>query len=116
MGRIEKVNQQLKKDISRIIRKELSDPRFTFITITHVETSKDLRQAKVFFSLLGETDQIEGILSSLDRVRGIIRKYVGKCITMRYTPELHFFYDSSIKESARLEETFKEIHNELGES
>jgi ribosome-binding factor A len=115
MGRIEKVNQQLKKEISNIIRRELSDPRFSFITITHVDTSKDLRHAKVFFSLLGDTGQVDNILSSLDRVKGIIRKYVGKCMMMRYTPELHFIYDNSIEESARLEETFKEIHNELGE-
>jgi len=112
IDRIIKVNQQLKREISEIIQRELGDPRVEFVMITHVDTSRDLRLAKVSFSVLGNPKQAEAAGQGLDKARRLIRKLVGQRMTMRYTPELKFYYDQSIEINARLEEKFEEINNE----
>ncbi len=109
MPRMEKVNNQLKREISVSILTELTDPRLEFITITHVETSKDLRSAKVFYSILGNAQKREEAQQGLDGARGIIRKLVGERLIMRCIPELFFVYDRTLELSARIEETLKEI-------
>lgn len=112
MSRMDKVNQQLRREIGAILQTEMSDPRFQFVSVTHVEASKDLRSARVYFSVLGDASQVEAVEEALIRAAGFIRKYVGKRMVIRYTPELHFIYDKSIEESSRMEQTFKEIHDE----
>ncbi|MCA9401009.1 MAG: 30S ribosome-binding factor RbfA [Candidatus Omnitrophica bacterium] len=109
---MEKVNQQIKKEIGQIIQKEMSDPRLQFVSITHVETSKDLRHARIFFSVLGDPSQIQASLSSLNHAKGFIRHQLGKKIMMRNTPELNFVYDKSLEESARINQALEEWHNE----
>ena len=112
MSRMDRVNQQLKREIGIILQRDMSDPRFQFVSITHVDASKDLRNARVYFSVLGDASQVEAIEEALVRAAGFVRKFVGKKMVIRYTPELHFIYDKSIEESSRMEQTFREIHNE----
>ncbi len=116
MGRIEKVNQQVKREIGRIIQQELSDPRLQFVTITNADVSRDLRNAKIYFSVLGEKDQVHAAQQGLESAKGMIRKLLGQSMSMRHTPELFFMYDQSIEMSVRIEETLKEIHDEYEES
>lgn len=117
MDRIDRVNAQIKKEISRIIHQELGDPRLQFVTILRVEVSRDLRTAKVYFSALGESSAAQAAKKALESAGGIIRRYVGGHIKMRYTPELHFVYDRSAEFSARVEQTLTEIHHdETGKS
>lgn len=112
MGRIEKVNEQIKRDISFIIQEELSDPRLSFVSITHVEVSKDLRSAKVFFSVLGSDAQVKSAQLALDKAKSFIRRELGRRVKMRFTPELFFKYDNSLQFGVVLEETIKEIRDE----
>lgn len=117
MDRIDRVNAQIKKEISRIIHQELGDPRLQFVTITGVEVSRDLRTGKVYFSALGEKSAAEAAQKALVSAAGIIRRYVGSNVKMRYTPEFHFVYDRSAEFSARVEQTLMEIHHdETGKS
>ena len=109
MARIERVNQQLKREISLIIHQELTDPRLEFVMITQVDISRDLRYAKVFFSVLGSALQCETANEALDGARGLIRKLAGERIIMRHVPELGFIYDRPLEWSASIEETLKEI-------
>lgn len=112
MGRIDKVNQQVKREIGRILQREVSDPRLQFVTITEVDVSKDLHNAKVRFSVLGDVSQVHAAQKGLESARGMIRRLLGQSMNIRYTPELFFVYDESIEMSARLEETLKEIRDE----
>ena len=112
MGRIDRVNEQIKREISLIIQRELSDPRLRFVSITAVDVSRDLRHAKVHFSVLGNTAQVKESQESLFRARGIIRKFIADRIVMRYIPELEFFYDRSSEYSSKIEEALEEIKNE----
>lgn len=112
MGRIDRVNQQVKREVGKIIQQELSDPRLQFVTITEVDVSRDLRNAKIHFSVLGEAEQAQAAENSLEGAKGMVRKLLGQRMSMRHTPELFFIYDQSIAMSVRIEETLKEIHDE----
>ena len=115
MGRIDRVNQQLKREISLILQRDLADPRFQFVSITYAEISRDLRQAKVFFSVLGSPVKVEEARQGFEDARGKIRKYIGQRIKMRYTPELFFMYDDSLEASFRIEKALQEIQDESKE-
>lgn len=112
MDRIDRVNAQIKKEISRIIHQELGDPRLQFVTILRVEVSRDLRTAKVYFSALGDHSAAQAAKKALESAAGTIRRYVGGNVKMRYTPEFHFIYDRSAEFSARVEQTLTEIHHD----
>jgi ribosome-binding factor A len=112
MGRIDKINEQVKREIGKIIQQELGDPRLQFVTVTEVDVSRDLRYAKIRFSVLGEKRQLQDAEKSLEGAKGMIRRLLGRRMDMRHTPELFFVYDKSIEMSARIEETLKEIHDE----
>jgi len=112
MGRMEKVNQLMKKEIGTIIQRAMKDPRLTFVTITSANVSSDLHDAKISFSVLGDSQEAEVIREILNHASGYIRKIVGRRITLRNTPHLEFVYDSSIEYSARIEKTLKEINED----
>ncbi|MBI3616950.1 MAG: 30S ribosome-binding factor RbfA [Candidatus Omnitrophica bacterium] len=135
MDRIDRVNEQIKREIGVIIQQELADPRLRFVTITNVDVSRDLRTAKVYFSALadrlpsaegsgdlrprggGENSAAQAAKKALESATGIIRRRVGENVKMRYTPELHFIYDRSVEFGARVEQTLTEIHHdETGKS
>lgn len=112
MGRIERVNEQVKREIGRILQQELGDPRLQFVTITEVDVSKDLHNAKIRYSVLGSEADIKAAQKSLEGAKGMIRRLLGQNIKIRYTPELFFEYDQSIEMNARIEQTLKEIRDE----
>lgn len=102
--RIEKVSQQLKRELSLIVQNDLKDPRIGFITITRVEMSADLRYAKVYFSILGNDQQKKDSLTALKKASGFIRKLIGAKIRLRYTPQLMFRLDESSEYSFHISE------------
>lgn len=117
MDRIDRVNAQIKKEISRVVHQELGDPRLQFVTITNVDVSRDLRTGKVYFSALGEKPAAETAQKALMSAAKIIRRHVASNVKMRYTPEFHFVHDRSAEFSARVEQTLTEIHHDdTGES
>jgi ribosome-binding factor A len=115
MGRIDRINQQVKREIGRILLEEVNDPRLRFVTITEASVSKDLQNAKIFFSVLGDPSQVKAAEQGLEGAKGMIRGLLGRSMDMRYTPELFFVFDKSIEISARIDETLKEIHDEYEE-
>jgi ribosome-binding factor A len=112
MGRLEKVNQQLKREISYILQKEFSDQRMVFVSVTAVDVSPDLCHARVFFSYLGELEQVESIQQALCRASGMIRRLVARQMQMRKTPDFTFIYDDSISAGSKLAATLEDIRNE----
>ena len=115
MSRMERINRQMQREVSTIIHRDLADPSLKFVTITHVSVSRDLRRARVYFSILGDKSRLKVIVQRLEKASGFIRKLVGHAIVMRYTPQLVFIYDESILTSARIEETLEELRHESEE-
>lgn len=111
--RVEKVANAIKKEISGIIHDELSDPRLGFITIMRVELTKDLRLAKVYFSVMGSDSQKENAKEGIESASGFIRRLIGQRIKLRFTPEIIFKLDNSIEYSIDIAEKIEKIKNEL---
>ncbi len=96
--RIGRINEEIKKEISNIIRDDISDPRLTaMVSVTKVEVTSDLRYAKVFVSLFGNEDSKKESLDALKRSAGFIRREIGHRVQLRYTPEMILELDTSIE-------------------
>lgn len=105
--RIDKVNEEIKKELSSIIPR-LKDPRIPeFVTVTEVRVTPDLKSAKVFFSVLSgdDTEALKGLQSSAKFARGLL----SKAIKLRYTPELIFTIDESVKYGMFINEKLAEL-------
>ena len=114
MARQDKVAIAIKKEVSNIIHDELRDPRIGFITITRVEVTKDLRFAKIFFSVLGKEEDRQKSKDALDSALGFVRRLIAERIQLRFAPELMFKEDRSSEYSVRIQEVLDEI-KELNE-
>ena len=101
--RIERVNQLIRKTISDLLLSEVNDPRLTgVISVTAVETASDLKFAKVYVSHLAGAEHKDEILEALNAAAGFFRGELGKVLTMRYVPEVGFYWDDSIERGARI--------------
>ena len=108
-NRMERVNEELKKEISLIIDKDLKNPNITgIISVTKVKTSPDLKHAKVFISILGSKSK-KNTLEGLKNGVGFIRCEIAKRINLRYTPEIVFEIDDSMEYGDKIEKILKEI-------
>jgi ribosome-binding factor A len=94
--RSERVQEALRQEISKIVQQEIKDSRIGFITITKVELTPDLRYAKVFFSILGETKDKHLALKGLNSAKGYIKGLIADRIKLRFIPELTFKIDESL--------------------
>ena len=109
--RVGRVGEQIKKELSMIFQVEFKDPRLGFVTVTGVEVTNDLSQAKVYLSVLGNDEQKEETLKALSRGAGFLRGELGKRIQLRHTPELIFKFDASVEYGSRIEEILQKINH-----
>ncbi|MGF2615692.1 30S ribosome-binding factor RbfA [Rossellomorea vietnamensis] len=110
--RSNRVGEQMKKELSDIIGRKIKDPRVGFVTVTDVEVSGDLQQAKVFITCLGDEEQRENTLKGLAKAKGFIRSEIGQRVRLRKTPELIFEFDESIDYGNRIESLLKKIQDD----
>lgn len=101
-NRIGRINEEIQKELSALLR-NLKDPRVqdTMISITHVETTPDLRYAKIYVSFLQE-ERAQDALKGLKSAGGYLRRELGRSLQLRYTPELVWEQDDSITYGARM--------------
>lgn len=107
--RKDRVGDQIKKEVSQIIQRELKDPGIGFVTITDVELSDDLRNAKIFFSVLGDEQKKLDSSQALERAVSFVQHEIGRKMKLRYTPKIRFIYDHSLEKGAKIEKTLKEL-------
>jgi ribosome-binding factor A len=107
-GRMRRVDEAVREVLSGAITQELKDPRVGFVTVTAVETSPDLRHARVFVSVLGGEPQRERSLAALQSAHGFLQRRVASELTLKHTPTLAFIYDDSVDRSLRIQELIEE--------
>lgn len=107
--RLDRVNQLIREEVSMLLQRELKDPRLGFVTVTEVEVSPDLRQAKVFVSVLGDEAKWASSLQALASARGFIRNWLRQHLDLRVTPELLFRPDHSMEHAARIQELLRRL-------
>ena len=103
-----RVNEALKEVLSEGIG-ELKDPRIGFVTVTGVDTSPDLRHARVFVSVLGSQRKRERSLSGLTAAHGVLQARVARELRMKRTPQLAFEYDPSVERGVRMTQLIDEL-------
>lgn len=106
--RMEKIDSEMRRQITEIIRDELDDPNIGVLSITKVETTSDLTESKVYFSLLDDT-KYKKVQSILDRMAKFIRFNLGKRIIIKILPQLTFIPDDSIKYSVDIYSKIEEV-------
>ncbi|WP_347292653.1 30S ribosome-binding factor RbfA [uncultured Brachyspira sp.] len=101
--RILRVNENIKQILSTILLREIEDPRIknNLVTITRIDTAKDLKEAKVYFVCLDSSKQNE-VLNGLNSAKGVIFSYLRKQLTIRYVPNLTFYYDKTLMETNKV--------------
>lgn len=96
--RIYRISEEIKREISNIIQNELKDPRLPeLVSVLSVDTTRDLRYAKVYVSVYGNEEEKKKAMEGLKNASGFIRREIGQRIKLRYTPELLFELDNSIE-------------------
>jgi ribosome-binding factor A len=111
--RIERVNSLLQEVIAEVVMREIKDPRIPgLITITRVETTPDLRQAKVFFSVLGPDKEKKIALDILNDAAGFISVTASKKVVLRFFPQLSFKLDDTLEKHQRIDDLLKKIDDE----
>lgn len=97
-----RVNEAVKEVLSTHIAGDLRDPRIGFVTVTSVETSPDLRRARVFVSVLGSDEERDQSITGLNAAHGLLQSQVARELRMKRTPVLEFVYDDSIETGMRI--------------
>ncbi|OGO60255.1 MAG: ribosome-binding factor A [Chloroflexi bacterium RBG_19FT_COMBO_48_23] len=101
--RTERINSIIQQEISDLLREQINDPRLTtFISITKVSTSPDLKHAKVFISTLGDKVNKDEILQGFTAASGFLRRQLANSLELKHTPELSFHLDDSIERGAQV--------------
>jgi ribosome-binding factor A len=107
--RLERVNQLIKEEISMLVQRQLKDPRLGFVTVTEVDTSPDLKHAKVYVSVLGPEAQWEASFKALESARGFVWSWLRRHLDLRTTPELLFRPDRSMEHAAHIQSLLAEL-------
>jgi ribosome-binding factor A len=106
--RMRRVNEAVREVISEGVV-DLKDPRVGFVTITGVETSPDLRQAKVFVSVLGTESKREKTLAGLTAAHGVLQARLARELRLKRTPQLTFEYDPTVERGVRMTQLIDEL-------
>ncbi|HEX4730426.1 MAG TPA: 30S ribosome-binding factor RbfA [Solirubrobacterales bacterium] len=115
-ARMRRVNEVLREVVGVVVSNELVDPRLGFVTVTGVETSPDLRTAKVFVSVLGDATERDATLDALRSSHGVIQSRIAAETRMKRTPTLTFHYDDTIAKGVRISHLLDEVAEEDEES
>ena len=117
--RTDRVDELLRQEIGRILAKDVQDPHIGFATVTDVETTPDLRHAKVRVSVIGGAPERAEALAALDRAMGYVRHELGARLRLRRIPALHVTLDDSAERGTRVLQILEELeqgHDEAGEA
>ena len=108
--RIERVNNLIRREISELLQRQVKDSRLgSFVAVTEVSTSSDLRYAKVFVSCMGSEEEKQEMLKGLEAATGFFRNQLSRNLRLRRIPELSFHWDDSIERGAHLLQLIDEV-------
>ena len=107
--RSDRVGDLLVEVISELLRKEIRDPRIGAVTLTGAKVTRDLRHARIYFNLLGQTVGRKDVLAGLKSATGFIRSRAAKQLNLRYVPTIEFFYDETEDEAQKIEGLLKQV-------
>jgi len=105
--RSERLAELLVEILSEMLRRDLSDPRVSPVTLTGAKVSKDLRHARIYFNLLGGTGDRQAALAGLRSATGLMRSKLGKGLKLKFVPAIEFVYDETQDEARRIDDLLR---------
>ena len=108
-NRIDRVSELIHREVANIIDLELKDTRVGMVTVTGVVVSKDIRNARVYVSVLGNSEETASSLAALNNAAAFIRSQLKTKVILRYIPELRFYFDSSTVDGMRIDKIIDQI-------
>ncbi len=108
-ARTDRVDQLLREEIGQIITREVADPRIGFATITRVETTQDLRHAKVWVSVIGQPAERDATIAALSRAMAFVRHELGRSLRIKRIPDLHVHLDDTAERGTRVLQLLNEL-------
>ena len=115
-SRADRVSGLIQEVLSDLLKKDIHDPRLQMATITSVKMSRDLKLARVYFSIHGGSAKTEAAAKGFESARGFIKRSLARKLGLRYMPDLVFFYDDSFDYGSHIDELLKRITTENGRS
>ena len=110
-SRPKRVAEAIKNELSVLLLRDVSDPRLSGVSVSRVEVTPDLKQAKIYFSVpVGIDSKPAG--KGMKQARGFLRSHLAKALNMRYTPDLLFYFDNINEEVQRINDLFRKIEEE----
>ncbi len=112
-NRISRINDEILKEISQIIRLEVKDPRISSMTsVIRVDTTPDLKYCKVFVSVLGNEEEKQSVMKGLKNAGGFIRHLLAERVNLRFTPQLQFKLDESTEYAIHMSQLMEQVAKE----
>jgi len=117
-NRMTRINDEIKNELSELLRSGLKDPRITGVMASCVraETASDLKYCKVYISVAGNDEQKAACMEAVNTAKGHIRKHVAEAINLRYTPEFKFILDDSLDYSIRIGQLLDDVNINTSEA
>lgn len=110
--RAQRVAETIHKEISGLLIKGLKDPRIGFVTITSVDVTSDLSQARVYYTLMASTDDRAETQAGLDSSSSYVRQQLGRSLRLRHVPEVRFVYDASVDYGQHIEKLLNDVRTD----
>ncbi len=111
-NRSERIGDQLRKELSDLLAREVHDPGIGFLTLTDVHVTPDLQHARVYYTVIGEAPVRRQTQRALERATPFLRRQIGRRLRLRRIPELQFTFDEGIEAQDRVEQLLREIHDQ----
>jgi ribosome-binding factor A len=113
-SRADRVSGLIQEVLSNLLKKGIHDPRLHMATITNVKMSRDLKIARIYFSIYGDSNKREAAAKGFESAHGFIKRSLAPKLSLRYMPDLIFFYDESFDYGSRIDELLKRITTKNG--
>ena len=110
--RLEKLQELIKQEMGKMLLNDLKDPRIGFVTVTDVEMTGDLREAKIYVSVMGDAEQVKSSLEGLNSALGFVRREIGQRIRLRFTPEISFALDTSLDYGEHIQKLLLQVEGD----
>ena len=112
-----RVGDQILRGVADLLMHKVKDPRIKGVTLTGIDLSNDLKHARIFFSVIGNQDEVIKAQSGLDSAKGYIKREIGLRCELRYVPDIIFEHDTTLETGDRMERIFDKLRVEdTGES
>ena len=111
-SRPDRVADQIRGELGQLLARDVHDPGIGFVTITRVQVSPDIQQARVFYTALGDDKTRQNSARALERAMPFLRRQIGARLRLKRVPELKFLYDESIAGQDRVEQLLRDLRDE----